>query len=322
MESLRSILMKDVALVGLPGSGKSTVFTAVSGRIAQRGATAAQAVVDVPDARLEKIAEIYSSEKITHAQVRVLDIAGLDQRALGEARACDALAIVLRGFGADADPARDLDLFRTELAMADLQTVEKVAERKKVDPAEGDVASRAREVLQEGRWLAEVDWSDDERRIVALWTPLTFKPAINVINAEEPGSSDLGIVICGALEAEATELPPDEATELLREYGIEESAVGRFVAAAYNAIGLLVFYTGGPTEARAWETKLGSRAPQAAGAIHSDFERAFIRAERVSFDDLVTCGSEDAAKEKGLLRVEGKDYEVQDGDVLHILHGA
>ncbi len=314
--------MKDVALVGLPSSGKSTVFTAVSGRIAQRGATAAQAVVDVPDDRLEKIAEIYSSAKITRAQVRLLDIAGLDQRALGEARASDALAIVLRGFGPDADPGRDLDLFRTELAMADLQTVEKVAERKKVDPAEGDVATRARDVLQEGRWLSEVDWSDDERRIVALWTPLTFKPAINVINAEEPGASELGIVICGALEAEATELPPDEAMELLGEYGIEESAVGRFVTAAYNAIGLLVFYTGGPTEARAWETKLGSRAPQAAGAIHSDFERAFIRAERVSFADLVACGSEDAAKEKGLLRVEGKDYEVQDGDVLHILHGA
>jgi ribosome-binding ATPase YchF (GTP1/OBG family) len=314
--------VKDVALVGLPGSGKSTVFTAVSGRISQRGATAAQAVVDVPDERLQRIAEVYSSAKITHAQVRVLDIAGLDQRALGEARAADALAIVLRAFGPDADPAHDLDLFRTELAMADLGTVEKVAERKKVDPAEGDVAKRAQQVLQEGRWLTEETWSDDERRIISLWTPLTFKPAINVVNTEEPSSSDLGIVICGALEAEATELPPDDALELLGGYGIEQSAVGRFVAAAYSAIGLLVFYTGGPTEAHAWETKLGSKAPQAAGAIHSDFERAFIRAERVTFEDLVACGSEEVAKEKGLLRVEGKDYEVQDGDVLHILHSA
>ena len=314
--------MKDVALVGLPSSGKSTVFRAVSGRISQRGSSAAQAVVDVPDARLDKIAEIYSSAKIVRAQVRLLDIAGLDQRALAEARAADALAIVLRAFGPDAEPAHDLDLFRTELAMADLQTVEKVAERKKVDPAEGDVAKRAQAVLQEGRWLSEESWSDDERRIVALWTPLTFKPSVYVVNADEPTASELGIGICGELEAEATELPPDEAAELMREFGITDSAVGRFVAAAYNAIGLLVFYTGGPTEAHAWETKRGSKAPQAAGAIHSDFERAFIRAERVSYDDLVACGSEDAAREKGLLRVEGKDYEVKDGDVLHILHSA
>jgi ribosome-binding ATPase YchF (GTP1/OBG family) len=314
--------MKDVAIVGLPGSGKSTVFTAVSGRIAQRGATAAQAVVEVPDERLERIAEIYASAKITRAQVRLLDIAGLDQRALGEARAADALAIVVRGFGPDADPARDLDMFRTELAFVDLATVEKVGERKKVDPAEGDIAKRAQEALHEGRWLAEVDWSDDERRIVAMWTPLTMKPSVKVINAEEPHESELGIVICGALEAEATELPPDEAVVLLKEFGIDESAAGRFVAAAYNALGLLTFYTGGPTEAHAWETKRGSKAPQAAGAIHSDFERAFIRAERVSYDDLVTCGSEQTARDKGLLRVEGKDYVVQDGDLLNILHGA
>jgi ribosome-binding ATPase YchF (GTP1/OBG family) len=314
--------MKDVALVGLPGSGKSTVFTAVSGRIAQRGASAAQAVVDVPDDRLERIAEIYSSAKITRAQVRLLDIAGLDQRALGEARAADALAIVLRAFGPDADPARDLDMFRTELALADLSTVEKVTARKKVDPMESEIAKRAQEALHEGRWLAEVDWSDDERRVVVMWTPLTMKPSVNVVNAEEPISSQLGIVICGALESEATELPPDEAATLLKGFGIESSAAGRFVAAAYKALGLLTFYTGGPTEARAWETRLGSKAPQAAGAIHSDFERAFIRAERVRYEDLVACGSEQAARDKGLLRVEGKDYVVQDGDLLNILHGA
>src|SRR5207248_901395 len=153
------------------------------------------------------------------------------------------------------------------------------------------------------------------------------KPQINLLNAEEPdvsvdGISEPRVVICGALEAEATELVEGEAETLLREFGIDGLASGRFVAAAYKAIGLLVFYTGGPTEAHAWETKLGSKAPQAAGAIHSDFERAFIRAERVSYADLVECGSEEAAREKGLLRVEGKDYEVKDGDVLHILHSA
>lgn len=321
--------MKDVAIVGLPGTGKSTVFTAVSGRIAQRGAQAAQAVVEVPDERLNRIAEIYSSVKITRAQVRLLDIAGLDQRALGEARATDALAIVLRGFGSDADPARDLDMFRTELAFADLATVDKLTERlkRKTDEAELAVAERAQSALHEGRWLSEEEWSPEERRIVSLWTPLTLKPSINVINAEEPGTdagavSEPRVLICGALEAEATELPEDEAAILLKEFGIDEPASGRFVAAAYNALGLLTFYTGGPTEAHAWETKLGSKAPQAAGAIHSDFERAFIRAERMSYADLVSCGSEEAVREKGLLRVEGKEYEVRDGDVLNILHSA
>jgi hypothetical protein len=128
--------------------------------------------------------------------------------------------------------------------------------------------------------------------------------------------------MCGALEAEATELAAEEAAVLLKEFGIDEPAAGRFVRAAYEAIGLLTFFTGGPTEAHAWEVRRGTKAPQAAGAIHTDFERGFIRAERVSYDDLVSCGSEDAARKQGLMRTEGKDYEVREGDVLLILHSA
>lgn len=326
--------MKDVALVGLPGSGKSTVFTAVTRQQPQYG-TASQAVVEVPDERLHTIAEIYGSKKITHGQVRIVDIAGIDARAIGEARATDALAIVLRAFGPDADPKRDLDAFRAELAVTDLGTVEKVHERvskqartgNKDALAEQAICVRAEAALSEGHWLAEVDWTPDERRVLALWTPLTLKPALHVLNAEEPSASADGIpdpkvVLCGALEAEATELAEDEAAELLLGFGIEGSGRGRFIRAAYDAIDLLTFFTAGPTETRAWEVHKGAKAPQAAGAIHSDFERAFIRAERVGYDDIVSCGSEDAARRQGLLRAEGKDYVVCEGDVLLILHGA
>jgi ribosome-binding ATPase YchF (GTP1/OBG family) len=160
-----------------------------------------------------------------------------------------------------------------------------------------------------------------------MWTPLTFKPVLHVVNAEDPSFDAAAIpqprvVICGALEAEATELASDEAATLLKEFGIDEPAAGRFVRAAYDAIGLITFYTAGPTEARAWAVAEGSKAPQAAGAIHSDFEAKFIRAERVGFDDVVEAGSEDAARQKGLLRAEGKDYVVKEGDVLLILHSA
>ena len=325
--------MKDVAIVGLPGSGKSTVFTAVSRHVAQFGKEN-QAVVDVPDERIDVLAKIYDSQKKTRAQVRLVDVARLDAQSLGAARATDALAIVLRAFGGGADPKGDLATFRAELAVADLATVEKVAERTgkkartdKDVAAEHEVAKRAEAVLGDGRWLAEEPWTPDERRVLSMWTPLTLKPALHVLNAEEPdvvveGIGDPYVVMCGALEAEATELPEDEAADLLEGFGITEPASGRFVKAAYDAIGLLTFFTAGPTESRAWDVARGSRAPQAAGAIHTDFEKAFIRAERVSFADIVACGSEQAARDKGLLRAEGKDYEVKEGDVLLILHGA
>lgn len=320
--------MKDVAIVGLPGSGKSTIFTAVSRHVASRG-SASQAVVDVPDERLDRIAEIYGSKKITRAQMRLIDIAGVDARALGQARAADALAIVLRAFGPDIDLARDLESFRSELAVADLATVEKVRERtaKQGKSVEAEICERAEHVLSDGRWLSEESWTPDEHRVLSLWTPLTLKSALHVVNAEDPDTAaadvpEPKVVMCGALEAEATELAAEDAGVLMKEYGIDEPAAGRFVRAAYEAIGLLTFFTGGPTEAHAWEVRRGTKAPQAAGAIHTDFERGFIRAERVSYDDLVSCGSEDAARKQGLMRTEGKDYEVREGDVLLILHSA
>jgi GTP-binding protein YchF len=326
--------MKDVAIVGLSGSGKSTVFTAVSRHVSSRG-SATQAVVDVPDDRIDTLAEIYQSKKRTLAQVRLVDVPGIDARALGSARAADALAVVLRAFGDGVDVAGDLQSFHAELAVADLTTVEKVAERAAKKAKSGDatarleveVAERAEQALSEGRWLWDEDWTPEQRRVIGMWTPLTFKPVLHVVNAEDPSFDASAIpeprvVICGALEAEATELPEDEAATLLKEFGIDEPAAGRFVRAAYDAIGLLTFFTAGPTEVHAWAVRRGSKAPEAAGAIHSDFEAKFIRAERVGYDDIVELGSEDAARQKGLLRAEGKDYVVKEGDVLLILHSA
>lgn len=326
--------MKDVAIVGLPGSGKSTVFTAVSRHVAHRG-SATQAVVDVPDERIDRIAEIYGSKKRTLAQVRLVDVPGMDPHALQAARAADALAVVLRAFGDDVDIAAEAESFHAELAVADLTTVEKVAERAAKKAKGGDatakleaeICERAEHVLSEGRWLWEEDWTPEQRKLIGMWTPLTYKPVLHVVNAEDPhfDAGAIGgptVVIAGALEAEATELEAEEAEVLLKEYGIDEPASGRFIRAAYDAIGLVTFFTAGPTEAHAWAVPEGAKAPQAAGAIHSDFESKFIRAERVAYDDIVAAGSEDAARQQGLLRAEGKDYVVREGDVLLILHSA
>ncbi|MGH2759236.1 MAG: DUF933 domain-containing protein [Actinomycetota bacterium] len=326
--------MEDVAIVGLPGAGKSTVFTAVSRR-STAGSFGSQAVVDVPDERLETIARIYASAKITHAQVRLVDVAGIDAHSLGAARAADALAIVLRAFGTDADPIAELQQFRAELAVADFATVEKVMERAARQAKSNDAQARleletcerAEAALSDGRWLADEDWTPEQRRVVSLWTPLTMKPAIHVINADDPATPTDGIpsprlVLCGLLEAEATELAHDDAAALLAEFGIQELGADAFIRASYEAIGLLTFFTAGETEARAWEAKRGSKAPEAAGVIHSDFEKGFIKADRVRFPDLVEAGSEDEARRRGLLRLEGRDYEVQEGDILLIRHSS
>lgn len=326
--------MKDVAIVGLPSSGKSTVFTAVTRHAAHPGSNEATvAVLGVPDERLLALGELFGSAKVTHAQVRLIDVPGIGPQGLGSARASDALAIVLRAFGADADPVRDLSSFRAELAVADLATVEKVRERvaKRANAGDKDSATQlaacdhAEAVLSADRWLSEEEWPDDLKRVVELWTPLTLKPVLHVVNADESGAEPGGvpdpvIVVRGLLEAEAADLPEDDAAALLKEFGLDEPASDRFVRAAYDAMSLVTFFTGNEVDARAWTVPAGARAPQAAGAIHSDFEKGFIRAECVAFADLMDAGSMEEAKKRGRVRVEGKDYEVHEGDYLAIRH--
>jgi hypothetical protein len=325
--------MKDVAITGLPFAGKSTVFNAVARAHAATGGGAQKAnvaVVHVPDPRLEELALMHASAKTTYSQVRLTDIPGLSANALGDARAADALAIVLRDFGDDADPARDLATFRAELAVADLQTIEKVLDRTRKQGKRDEAAlyERAEAVLSDDRWLRDEDWPPEDRRALGLLTPLTLKPVLHVVNVDEahegdhPPLNEPVMTIRGLLEAEAADLEPDEADALLKEFGVDESATSRFVHTVYSLLHLVTFYTVGPTESRAWEVADGATAPQAAGVVHSDFERAFIRAEVETYDELVAAGSWEAAREKGLMRVEGREYVVRDGDVLHIRHSA
>jgi hypothetical protein len=187
-----------------------------------------------------------------------------------------------------------------------------------------EVAERARASLESGRWLTDVQWRPDELRTVHLWTPLTLKPVLHVVNADDSWKEDdvaePKVVIRAQLEAEATDLDPDDAAELLAAYGIHRPASDEFVRAVYDALGLVTFFTANEHEAHAWAVGEGTTAPQAAGAVHTDFEHRFIRAERVAYDDLIAAGTPEAAKQQGLVRLEGKDYVVREGDVLFIRH--
>lgn len=329
--------MRDVALTGLELSGKSTVFNAVARAHAATGGGAQKAnvaVVSVPDERVDRLAEMHASRKTVHGQVRLIDLPGFSARSLGEARAADALAVVLRAFGGDADPARDLATFRAELALADVATLEKALERTRkqtrVNPtpeakAELEAYERAEAVLGSDRWLREEAWEPADLRWLQLLTPFTIKPVLHVVNLDETRPAETGvpeprIAIRGLLEAEAAELDPGDAAELMAEFGLTESATARFIRSVYDLLDLVTFLTTGEDETRAWEIARGAKAPQAGGAIHSDLERGFIRAEVVSYDDLVAAGSWDKAREAGRLRLEGKDYDVREGDVLHIRH--
>jgi hypothetical protein len=325
--------VRTVALVGQPYSGKSTVFNAIARAHAAIGGGAKKAnlaMISVPDPRVADLARIYGSRKQTLAQVRVVDTPGLDARSVAEARESDALAIVLRAFGDDADAAADLASLRTELTVTDLDTVERALDRARRKPgedkakAEAALLERAEAALSAGRWLADEDWEPDERRSLSLLTPLTLKPSLPVLNVDEAHEGEASIagafVIRGLLEAEASELDEDDALALLREFGVSESATTRFVHALYGLLDLVTYFTAGEPEAAARPVPRGTTARQAAGEIHSDLEKGFIRAEVVGYEDLMADGSLEACRERGHLRVEGRDYVVREGDVMLVRH--
>jgi GTP-binding protein YchF len=321
--------VKEIGLVGVPFSGKSTLFTALT-RAGSHGGQANHAIVPVPDPRLAVLAEMERSRKTVHAQVGFVDVPGGTSSAQGVAklREADALAVVVRCFGADAHPAKELEEVRAELLLADAAVVETALERAE-KRAKGKVIDqvaalrRANEALGAETWLRDARLSPEERRELRALAPLTLKPTVVVANLEEgtdvpPELPESAVGVYASIEAETAEMDPDEARALLEEFGVTEPGLETVIRACYEALDLITFLTTGEDESRAWEVRNGAKAPEAAGVIHTDLERGFIRAEVIGYEELVAIGSMDAAKHRGKLRVEGKDYVVREGDVVHV----
>jgi ribosome-binding ATPase len=320
--------MRDIGLVGVPFSGKSTLFTALT-RAGSHGGQANVAVVPVPDPRLAVLTEMERSKKTVPAQVRFVDVPGgvSSAQGLAKLREADALAVVVRCFGTDRKPAEELTDVRSELLLADLAVVESAVEkamrRAKGKPGpEVEALQRAKEALDNEQPLREAGLSDEEFGHLRAIAPLTWKPEVVIANLEEgeelPAELGEAVGVYASIEAETAEMDPEEARALLEEFGVSEPGLERVIAAGYGALDLITFLTTGDDETRAWEVRRSATAPEAAGAIHTDLQRGFIRAEVISYDDLVAAGSMEAAKASGKLRVEGKDYVVREGDILHV----
>ena len=321
--------MKDIGLVGLPFSGRSTLFTALT-RAGSHGGHANHAVVPVPDPRLAVLTEMERSRKTVPAQVGFVDVPGgvLSAQGVARLRETDALAIVLRCFGPDARPAAELDEVRADLLLADQAVIEPALDKaikraKGKDTAEVQSLRAANEALGAQTPLSAAGLSEDERRELKPIAPLTLKPSVVVANLEEgtsvpPDLPEGTVGVYASIEAETADMDPEEARALLDEFGVHEPGLQTVIRACYGALDLITFLTTGEDETRAWEVRRGAKAPEAAGAIHTDLERGFIRAEVISYDELVEAGSMEAAKQHGKVRVEGKDHVVAEGDILHV----
>ncbi len=349
--------MERIGLVGLPNAGKSTLFNALTGAdtlVAAHPFSTTETsvgIAQVADERLDRLAEMSESKKVVRTGVEVTDIAalvpgastgeGLGNRFLGSLREVDAIAYVLRAFEdpnvvGDTDPSADLETLELELVLADLGSVQgSIDRRRKAARADKSLAGEivalehALSTLEEGVPLYRSGLSTEEREALAPSFLLTTKPVLHVVNigedqierGSEIASAVTGegaLAVCGQLEAEAARLDPSERGELLEGLGLGEGVVGRVARAAYHLLGRRTFFTTGDKESRAWTFRAGAKAPECAGVIHSDLQRGFIRAEVIHWDELLAIGSWAKAKELGKLRVEGKEYEPLDGDVVEI----
>ena len=305
----------EVGIVGLPNCGKTTLFNALTRAGAEITAYATVSdkanvgMAPIADERLEQVAGVVQAKKVTPAAVRVVDVPGTAAQLLGGLRGVDALLAVVRGFGPDADPAGDLERLRLELLVADRDHVERRLERVAKEAKSGDPKKKT-EAAELARILAHVEsgrpLSEWEGALPEELEPLTTKPVIVVENGPDG--------IDAKLEAELAELEPEEAAEF-RE---GPSALEEVVRRLFEVLGLISFFTASDKEARAWTLRRGQTALDAAGTVHSDLARGFIRCEVIRWDDLVRCGSHAEAARQGLMRLEGKSYAVEDGDVLNV----
>lgn len=354
-----------IGIVGLPNSGKSTLFNALT-----RSSAAAVAnypfctidpnvgVVEVPDERIQKLAELVHPERLVKAIVEFVDIAGLVKGAsqgeglgnkfLSHIRQCDAIAQVVRFFAdpniihvhGKVSPPDDVAVIHAELILADLQTIEKKLPEAEKKTKSGDKAAlqqlallkNIKAALESGKRAISLAYTDEEKEFLKDLHLLTNKPFVFIANVDENALAEFNheeakkmlqlgpgediVPICAKTEAELAAFSPEEAKNFLKELGLKESGLNLLIQTAYRLLGLHTYFTAGPKEVRAWTIPIGAKAPQAAGKIHSDFEKGFIKADVISYSDYIASCGEVKAREKGLLRQEGKEYVVNDGDVV------
>jgi GTP-binding protein YchF len=361
-----------MGIVGLPNVGKSTLFNALTRTAAAQAANFPFCTIEpnvgevaVPDARLDKLAEIAGSKTIIPTRMTFVDIAGLVRGAskgeglgnqfLANIRECDAIAHVLRCFEdgdithveGRIDPVADAETIETELMLADMESIERrlTALGKKLRGGDQDTLDQDRllraalAALEQGKPARTLTVAEDDQKQWRMLQLLTSKPVLYVCNVEEACAADgnsqsarvaematkqgaASVVISAKIEEEISQLAEEEAAMFLEEMGLHEAGLDRLIRAGYQLLGLQTYFTVGPKEARAWTITKGTLAPQAAGVIHGDFEKGFIRSETIAYDDYIAGKGEAGAKEAGKFRVEGKTYEVKDGDVLHFLFNA